>query len=308
MINKKVLSHMATGRFIREKRTELNLTQDELALKLGITKNAISNWENANALVDVKYLIPLSNIFSVKVDELLFPNTLTPNENSYSDISTQFIKMTRFEITDPKLCKKLLDMFVDCKILLTNLIKEYQSTRDEKILLQILQENKFGFGFFRFEEPLDRAALENTLDKTFSVEDQLQTIWEPFLSSSQAYAEEINEKGIHVSRIFLDEDYVYNYIETKDGRGHGMSSNIAMANFIFDFGNERIFRKFISTFSQKYKNDILFNLHYFIKETRTHAIPTHQERKAMKYLLRAGAELWVDGENQTKKLMLYVFN
>ena len=34
------------GRFIRELRIEKNLTQQELAEKLGLTDSAISKWEN----------------------------------------------------------------------------------------------------------------------------------------------------------------------------------------------------------------------------------------------------------------------
>ena len=307
-MTKKDLSYTATARFIREKRIELNYTQDELAEKLGISKNAISNWENATTLIDVKYLIPLSNIFSVEIDDILFPGTHTADENMYSDSSTQFQQMSQFEFSDPKLCKKLLDMFVDCKILLTDLIKQYRATRDENLLLQIIRENKFGFSFSEEYTLLDRALLENSLKKDMVVEDNLETIWGPLLYSSQTYAMEQNEKGSHISRLFLDEWYICDYIKTKDGRGHYMSSNIAMANFIFDFGGERIFRKFISTFSQEYKNNLLFFFVYFIEKSRTPAVPTPKERKALKYLLRAGAELWINDKNLTNKLMLQVFN
>ena len=308
MTTEKRLSCPATGGFIREKRTELNLTQEELALKLGITKNAISNWENGSTLIDSKYLVALSNIFSVEIDDILFPNTHPKSERPYSDISTQFVKMAHFEITDSKLCKKLLDLFVDCRILIIDLMKQYKSTQDEKLLTQILQENKFAFGFLEEYKIIDRNSIKNILAKNLCIEDQLETMWSPFLYSSQSYAKEQGEKGAHISRLFLDEWYICDYIKTKDGRGHTMSSNIAMANFIFDFGGERIFRKFISSFSQEYRNNLLLYFVYFIEKTRKPAIPTHQERKAMKYLLRAGAELWVDGENQTNKLMLCVFN
>ena len=303
---KKELSHMATGRFIREKRTELNLTQDELALKLGITKNAISNWENANALVDVKYLVPLSNIFSVEIDDILFPKFYLRKENTYSDISVQFQKTTHFELMDPQLCKKLLDMFVDCKILLTNLINQYRSTRDEKLISLILRENKFGFSFLDECTLLDRALLENVFDADFCVEDQLETLFYPFLSVNQAYDKERNKKGAYVSHIFLGKRYDPKDETTKEPT-YMLSSNTAMAIFIFDFGGERIFRKFISTFSQEYRNAMLYGLYNFLKKNGITENFTNQERKAMKYLLRAGAEFWVDGENLTSNLMLKIF-
>lgn len=39
-----------TGRFIAERRRELDLTQKELAEKLGITDRAVSKWENGGSL------------------------------------------------------------------------------------------------------------------------------------------------------------------------------------------------------------------------------------------------------------------
>ena len=48
------------GKFIQELRKEKGLTQDELAEKLGITKNAVSKWERGISLMDLSLLKPLS--------------------------------------------------------------------------------------------------------------------------------------------------------------------------------------------------------------------------------------------------------
>ena len=39
-----------TGNFIKNLRTENNLTQDDLAVKIPISRQAISKWEKANHL------------------------------------------------------------------------------------------------------------------------------------------------------------------------------------------------------------------------------------------------------------------
>lgn len=58
-----------TGQLIEKYRKENNLTQVELADKLGVSKSAISKWENGNNLPDITLLEPLSEILGI--DKLL---------------------------------------------------------------------------------------------------------------------------------------------------------------------------------------------------------------------------------------------
>ncbi len=59
------------GKFIANARKEKNLTQEELAEKLGITKNAVSKWERGLCLMDMSLLKPLSEILVVSINEIL---------------------------------------------------------------------------------------------------------------------------------------------------------------------------------------------------------------------------------------------
>lgn len=59
------------GKFIAEKRKDKNLTQEQLAEKLGITKNAVSKWERGLGLMDMSLLKPLSDILDVNINEIL---------------------------------------------------------------------------------------------------------------------------------------------------------------------------------------------------------------------------------------------
>lgn len=59
------------GKFIALKRKEKNLTQEQLAEKLGITKNAVSKWERGLGLMDMSLLKPLSDILDVNINEIL---------------------------------------------------------------------------------------------------------------------------------------------------------------------------------------------------------------------------------------------
>ena len=57
--------------FIKMKRKELGITQDELAEKLFVTEKAISRWETGRGTPDISLLLPLSKELNVNVSELL---------------------------------------------------------------------------------------------------------------------------------------------------------------------------------------------------------------------------------------------
>lgn len=59
------------GKFIAELRKEKNLTQEQLAEKMNITKNAVSKWERGICLMDMSLLKPLSEILGVSITEIL---------------------------------------------------------------------------------------------------------------------------------------------------------------------------------------------------------------------------------------------
>ena len=52
-------------------RKDNNLTQDELAEKLYISRQTVSNWENGRTYPDIETLILISNKFNISLDDLL---------------------------------------------------------------------------------------------------------------------------------------------------------------------------------------------------------------------------------------------
>lgn len=65
------MEEMKIGRFIRDRRIELGMTQQRLADKLGITDKAVSKWERAVSYPDITILRELSAALEVTVAELL---------------------------------------------------------------------------------------------------------------------------------------------------------------------------------------------------------------------------------------------
>ena len=58
------------GKFIAKCRKEKNMTQQELADKLGVTDRAVSHWENGRRLPDYSLVKELCEILSISINEL----------------------------------------------------------------------------------------------------------------------------------------------------------------------------------------------------------------------------------------------
>ena len=56
---------------IRELRKIKGISQDELAEKLGVSRQAVSKWENEQSIPDIDKIILLSDYFEVSTDYLL---------------------------------------------------------------------------------------------------------------------------------------------------------------------------------------------------------------------------------------------
>lgn len=64
------MSDLKIGEKIRAKRKERGLTQAELANILGVTKAAVSKWENEESYPDITLLPQIAQIFHITMDEL----------------------------------------------------------------------------------------------------------------------------------------------------------------------------------------------------------------------------------------------
>ena len=62
---------MKFGEQIKERRQELDLTQAEVAEKLFVTRQAVSNWEHNKTYPDLNMLVRISNVYQISRDSLL---------------------------------------------------------------------------------------------------------------------------------------------------------------------------------------------------------------------------------------------
>jgi len=57
---------------IKKLREERGMTQDELAEKLNVTRQAVSNWETGKTQPDIETLTRLAEIFDVSVERIIY--------------------------------------------------------------------------------------------------------------------------------------------------------------------------------------------------------------------------------------------
>jgi transcriptional regulator with XRE-family HTH domain len=65
------MNQIMIGRFIAMKRKEKNLTQEQLAEKLGISNKTISKWENGKCMPDYSIVKPLCQELGITITELM---------------------------------------------------------------------------------------------------------------------------------------------------------------------------------------------------------------------------------------------
>jgi len=123
------------GSTIRELRKSKNLTQEQLAEKLGISFQAVSKWENNISLPDITIIPALASVFGVSVDRLFAEDI----RDIDAEISAICDKAYKYRETAPeksrKILEKGLEKYPENDILLNNLLYtiNYSKQPDETI-------------------------------------------------------------------------------------------------------------------------------------------------------------------------------
>ena len=88
------MDQIKTGKFISGKRKERNLTQAQLAEKLGITDRAVSKWETGKSLPDAAIMVELCKILGITVNDLLCGEVVSM-ENYNEQTEKNLIEMVK---------------------------------------------------------------------------------------------------------------------------------------------------------------------------------------------------------------------
>ena len=70
------MNQYVTGTVIKDLREKKNMTQAELAEKLGVSDKTVSKWETAKGYPDISLLEPIAKVLGVSVTELISGNAV----------------------------------------------------------------------------------------------------------------------------------------------------------------------------------------------------------------------------------------
>ena len=88
------MDQVKIGRFIAECRKKVNLTQLQLAEKLGITDRAVSKWETGRAMPDSSIMLELCDVLEISVNDLLCGEVVTV-EKYNKELENNLLEMIR---------------------------------------------------------------------------------------------------------------------------------------------------------------------------------------------------------------------
>ena len=69
-----MIDFIIVGKKIANLRRQLNLTQDDLANKLYVSRQLVSKWENGIGIPSIETFVDMSKLFGVSIEEILCTN------------------------------------------------------------------------------------------------------------------------------------------------------------------------------------------------------------------------------------------
>ena len=75
------------SKYLQLLRKKYNYTQDELAKRLDISRQAVSKWETGTAIPDLEVLLKISKLYGITINDILEPNIPTKKITDFEQLS-----------------------------------------------------------------------------------------------------------------------------------------------------------------------------------------------------------------------------
>ena len=76
------------SKYLQFLRKSHNYTQDDLAKKLDISRQAVSKWETGTAIPDLEVLLKISKLYNITINDILEPKVQPKKITDFEQIST----------------------------------------------------------------------------------------------------------------------------------------------------------------------------------------------------------------------------
>lgn len=110
---------MQIGEVIRKYRSDKNMTQEDMARRLGVTAPAVNKWESSKSMPDISLLAPIARLLGISVDTLLsFESELTTTEINQliTDMDSKFNTQSYDEVF--QWAKSIIEIYPNCEQLI----------------------------------------------------------------------------------------------------------------------------------------------------------------------------------------------
>jgi transcriptional regulator with XRE-family HTH domain len=144
---------MTIGEKIKEARKSVGLTQEQIAEKLMVSRQAITKWESDRGIPDIDNLKAISSLLNISIDYLV-----DNEQNMDSSVIREMIDLSQYDKNAKK--QIVTEKYPDAEI--WSLVAKQELTKGEKVINNVL-------GFI-FDAPFGMPDLVNGLknvDKSF---------------------------------------------------------------------------------------------------------------------------------------------
>lgn len=88
---------MTFAKKLKAIRKQAGLSQEQLAEKLGVSRQAVTKWESETGIPDIENIMSISSLFDISIDELLSNEAITHKNSEYL-----YESVTEYDIDEPK--------------------------------------------------------------------------------------------------------------------------------------------------------------------------------------------------------------
>ena len=230
---------MNIGKHLKTLREKNNLTQEQLADKLFVSRSNVSKWERNISLPDAETLLELSKIFNVSVDDILLGNNKNDSSgvlNIYKQIEKQknvmlIICVSSIIIILLFLIYYFLSFYNSNKIFLVNGYGN-ESYFNNGIIIYTKEKEYLSLGKINSKKDILRMKLVVSINNEENIIYET-TSDEIFLLESRGYNE------LELSKILLNKNKLNLYIYYCDGTYENIKLNLRL-----DYSNKNLIFKF----------------------------------------------------------------